>query len=77
MDGKQVWTEVSEIFFSEQSIRQKYTLLYGLLDRVCIDLTSTLTAHYNSLFTRLQVLCRMKEIPLANPQSPSPCSLLQ
>ena len=65
MDGKQVWTEVSEIIFSEQSMRQKYTLLYGLLDRVCIDLTSTLTAHYNSLFTRLQVLCRMMEIPLA------------
>ncbi|MDO4994799.1 MAG: AAA domain-containing protein [Bacteroidales bacterium] len=64
MDSRQMWTEVSEVFLSEQSLRQKYTLLYGLLDRVCIELTTGLNAHYNSLFTRLQVLCRMHEYPL-------------
>ena len=59
-----MWTELAEVFFSEQPLREKYALLYGLLDRACIELTSTLHANYNSLFTRLQVLCRLREYPL-------------
>jgi hypothetical protein len=58
------WTEVSDIFFSELSLREKYTLLYGVLDRVCTELTSGLPTHYNGLFTRLQALCRLKQHPL-------------
>ena len=64
VDSKQMWTEIAEVFFSEQPLREKYALLYGLLDRVCTHLTSGLTAHYNGLFTRLQALCRLKECPL-------------
>jgi len=58
------WTEVSDIFFSDLSLREKYTLLYGVLDRVCTELTSGLPTHYNGLFTRLQALCRLKQHPL-------------
>ena len=58
------WTEVSDIFFSNLSLREKYTLLYGVLDRVCTELTSGLPTHYNGLFTRLQALCRLKQHPL-------------
>lgn len=59
-----IWTELSEVFFSPESLREKYTQLYGLLDRVCIEQTSGLPAHYNGLFTRLQALCRLKQHPL-------------
>lgn len=64
MDGRQMWTEVTGVFFSEQPLRARYALLYDVLDRVCIELTRGLEAHYNSLFTRLQVLCRLREHPL-------------
>lgn len=64
MDVRQMWTEVTGVFFSEQPLRAKYGLLYDVLDRVCIELTRGLEAHYNSLFTRLQVLCRLREHPL-------------
>ena len=63
---QQLWTELLELFQSEQPLRRKYSQLYAMLDRVCIELTRSMPVNYNGLFTRLQVLCRLKNYPLSS-----------
>lgn len=59
-----VFDEIYYVVKADFDLSVKYRLLYDLLDRVCIKLTEPLTANYNSLFTRLQALCRINSHPL-------------
>lgn len=62
MDG--VWQDIQEIFFSEQTLKQKYRYFYDTLHRVCIEKTEGLPAEYNDFFSRLQAVCRLTNYPL-------------
>lgn len=59
-----VWENVAEMFFSSQSQEAKYRYFSDTLHRVCIDLTTGLTAEYNDFFSRLQAACRLTAWPL-------------
>ena len=59
-----VWQEVQEVFFSEQTRKQKYRYFYDTLHRVCIEKTEHLPAEYNDFFSRLQAVCRLTNYPL-------------
>ena len=61
---EEVWQEIIEVFQSKESLEWKYAQLYAILDRVCIQLVAPLPASYNSLFSRLQALCRIHQHPL-------------
>jgi len=62
MDG--VWQDILEVFFSEQTLRQKYRYFYDTLHRVCIEKTEGLPAEYNDFYSRLQAVCRLTNYPL-------------
>lgn len=62
MDG--VWQDILEIFFSEQTLKQKYRYCYDTLHRVCIEKTEGLPAEYYDFFSRLQAVCRLTNYPL-------------
>lgn len=62
MDG--VWQDIQEVFFSEQTLKQKYRYFYDTLHRVCIEKTECLPAEYNDFFSRLQAVCRLTNYPL-------------
>lgn len=62
MDG--VWQDIQEVFFSEQTLKQKYRYFYDTLHRVCIEKTEGLPAEYNDFFSRLQAVCRLTNYPL-------------
>lgn len=62
MDG--VWQDIQEVFFSEQTLKQKYRYFYDTLHRVCIEKTAGLPAEYNDFFSRLQAVCRLTNYPL-------------
>lgn len=62
MDG--VWQDVLDVFFSEQTFRQKYRYFADTLHRVCIEKTRELPAEYNDFFSRLQAICRLTNYPL-------------
>lgn len=59
-----VWQDVLEVFFSEQTLKQKYRFFYDTLHRVCIEKTKDLPAEYNDFFSRLQAVCRLTNYPL-------------
>lgn len=62
MDG--VWQDIVDVFFSRQTLRQKYRFFYDTLHRVCIEKTATLPAEYNDFYSRLQAVCRLTQYPL-------------
>lgn len=59
-----IWQDVQEVFFSEQTLKQKYRYCYDTLHRVCIEKTEGLPAEYNDFFSRLQAVCRQTNYPL-------------
>ena len=59
-----IWQDVQEVFFSEQTLKQKYRYCYDTLHRVCIEKTEGLPAEYNDFFSRLQAVCRLTNYPL-------------
>lgn len=58
------WQDVLDVFFSEQTLQQKYRYFYDTLHRVCIEKTQDLPADYTDFFSRLQAVCRLKNYPL-------------
>ena len=63
-DIDQLWCDIEEIQKSDLSISDKYSRYYHLLLRVCVILTSSLSAEYNDLFSRLRAVCRLTGYPL-------------
>lgn len=61
---EEVWQDIVEVFFSEQSMERKYRYFYDALHRVCIEKTQGLPAEYNDFFSRLQAVCRLTNYPL-------------
>ena len=62
MDG--IWQDIVDVFFSEQTLKQKYRYFYDALHRVCIEKTESLPTEYNDFFSRLQAVCRLTNYPL-------------
>lgn len=60
----EIWQDIVEVFFSEQSMEKKYRYFYDALHRVCIEKTQGLPAEYNDFFSRLQAVCRLTNYPL-------------
>ena len=58
------WQDIVEVFFSQQTLRQKYRYFYDMLHRVCVEKTANLPAEYNDFFSRLQAVCRLTNYPL-------------
>ena len=61
---EEVWQDIVEVFFSEQTLERKYRYFYDALHRVCIEKTQGLPAEYNDFFSRLQAVCRQTNYPL-------------
>ena len=59
-----VWQDIQEVFFSEQTLKQKYRYFYDTLHRICIEKTEDLPAEYNDFYSRLQAVCRLTNYPL-------------
>ena len=64
--NNQVFSEIIEILESKLTVTNQFKRLYDCLDRVCIELTSNMSVSYNTLFTRLQALCRLNAISMAD-----------
>ncbi len=62
MDG--IWQDIVDVFFSEQTRKQKYRYFYDALHRVCMEKTESLPTEYNDFFSRLQAVCRLTNYPL-------------
>lgn len=58
------WTEIEEVYDSAADIRTKYTLLYNIMHRLCADLARGGGALCTDFFSRLQVVCRLRDYPL-------------
>ena len=61
---EEMWQDIVEVFFSEQTLEKKYRYFYDALHRVCIEKTQGLPADYNDFFSRLQAVCRQTNYPL-------------
>ena len=48
-------------------IRVRYTMLYSLLKRVCIEKTKDFTTDYSGLFARLYAVCKHYDLPMLPP----------
>lgn len=59
-----LWQDIVAVFFSEQTLQQKYRYFYDTLHRVCIEKTEPLPAEYHDFFSRLQAVCRLTNYPL-------------
>lgn len=58
------WSEIEEVYDSAADIRTKYTLLYNIMHRLCADLARQDGVLCTDFFSRLQVVCRLRDYPL-------------
>ncbi len=64
MDGLQTWIDIKDYCFSDRTLRERYSFVYSLLCRICIEKVKELTADYTDCFSRLQAVCRLTDYPL-------------
>lgn len=57
-----IFKEIESYYFSNLHYKEKYARLYGLLDRVCKQLTADEPTDFSNLFARLYFLCKQKQI---------------
>ncbi len=57
-----IFNEIESYYFSNLHYKEKYARLYGLLDRVCKQLTADEPTDFSNLFARLYFLCKQKQI---------------
>lgn len=59
-----IWTDICNIFYSEQSLKKKYENIYGALRRLCTILLADTGVDYSDFFSRLQAVCRLNNYSL-------------
>lgn len=60
------WQEIQELYFSNMTLKEKYSSFYSFMHLLCTEMVQSMTANYSDFFSRLQAVCRLTQYPLYN-----------